>query len=194
MVKQTDTTSAQYRIWHDTFLCEIRYIDTMSTDYLKIFGTFTTGDSLLDRQAHNEMVLRRFTIIRMIEFFHENVRVYIKNPEDSKTIYCLLQEHLQNWQKELHQSLRTDNAPFEELALMDKFADAVYEHAKWYLDSALIDTPFARTLRKDNRSVLDLLKKPDSTDENGESLVIHPKRNSMSDVFSQGAIQMERRF
>ncbi|HEX2471464.1 MAG TPA: hypothetical protein VHJ59_01810 [Nitrososphaera sp.] len=182
----TDQDSAQYQLWHSKFLCKMRAIDTLSTDYIKIFGTFTTGDALLDRQSQNEIVYRRLTVIQMIEYYNNNTPLYIKNPEDSKTIYILIQTHLQNWQKELQVSLRKDNAPLEELAIMDRFADAVYEHAKWYLDDALIGTPFARTLARDHMSVLNLLRAPESKTY-GASVQPEekPKRESMSTVFSE---------
>jgi len=188
-----DVTSAQWRIWHDRFACSMREIDTMSVDYLRIFGTLTTGDSTLDRQMLNDEVSRYLTIIDMVKFFGEGVRIKVKRNEDCKTVYILIQEHLQNWQKELEYALRTDQAPLEELELMNKFADAVYEHAKWYLDQALVDTPFVRTLRKDTKSVLSLLKAPvvENTDSD---IIVHPKRDDMSDTFNRGLAKLHRKY
>lgn len=195
MVTNTDTESAQYRIWNDRFLCQMKYIDTLSVDYIKIFGTLTTFDSDLDRRSHNEIVDRYLTVIQMVEYYNDGVPLYIKKPEDSKDIYILIQTHLQNWKHELQVSLRPDSAPVEELEIMDKFADQVYEHAKFYLDGALVDSPFARTLKKDTKSVLNILKPPSEFKNDDESLILDaPKRDSMSDIFSIGAAQLERRF
>ena len=193
MFKNNDPDSAQWKIWNDRFLCQMRSIDTMSTDYIKIFGTLTTFDQTLDRQMHNEMVDRYLTIIQMVKYYHEGINVYIKKAEDSKTIYVLIQEHLQNWQREMQIPFRVDKAPTEELAIMDKFAEVVYEHAKWYLDTALVDSPFARSLKRDSQSVLTLLKPREEITEDND-MIIHPKRQSMSDVFSGGGAKLERKF
>lgn len=188
-----DKKSVQYRIWHNTYLCQMRNIDTMSVDYLKIFGTLDSGDSSLNNDMMNEMVLRRLTIIEMVKFFHQGVTVAIKNPADCKSIYILIQEHLQNWAREIKYSLRQDTIPTEELDIMERFADVVYEHAKWYLDDALVDTPFARSLKHDDRSVLSLLKMPEK-EEDPDGIIVHPKRQSLADVFNQGVVKMEKKY
>lgn len=187
MKKEIERETAQYRIWHDTFLCQMRNIDTMSIDYLKIFGTLDSGDPYYNNESMNELVLRRLTIIQMIKYYHQGINVFIKNPEDSKTIYILIQTHLQNWVREIKHSLRPDSIPREELEIMESFANAVYEHAKWYLDDALVDTPFARSMRADNRSVLSLLKAPKTAkEEELDDVIVHPKRESLADIFSNG--------
>lgn len=193
MSKTVDTSAVQYRIWNDTFLCQMRNIDTMSVDYLKIFGTLDSGDSSLNNESMNEIVLRRLTIIEMIKYFHQGINVFIKNPEDCKTIYILIQTHLQNWTREVQYSLRQDSIPREELTIMETFAEAVYEHAKWYLDDALVDTPFARSMRADKRSVLNLLKSPEPK-EDPDGIIVHPKRESLSDIFSGSGAKMIKRY
>lgn len=190
---ETNKNSVQYRIWHDTFLCQMRNIDTMSIDYLKIFGTLDSGDPSLNNESMNELVLRRLTIIEMIKFFNQGINVFIKKAEDSKTIYILIQQHLQNWAREVQYALRQDSIPREELAIMEQFADAVYEHAKWFLDDALVDTPFARSMRADNRSVLNMLRSPEPQ-EDPDGIIVHPKRQSMSDLFSNSGATLEKRF
>lgn len=192
--KQIDEKdTVQYKIWHTTFLCQMRDIDTKSIDYLKIFGTLDSGDPRLNMEASNEMVLRRLTIIEMIKYFHDGINVFVKNPEDCKKIYILIQEHLQNWSRELQYTLRPDSVPTEELLIMEQFADVVYEHAKWYLDSALVDSPFARSMKADSRSVLGILKKPDVENDPNDIIAL-PKRESMSDIFSAGGAKMIKRF
>lgn len=191
--QKNEKDTAQYKIWHSTFLCQMRDIDTKSIDYLKIFGTLDTGDPRFNMEASNEVVLRRLTIIEMIKYFNEGVNVFIKRPEDCKTIYILIQEHLQNWAKEVSYTLRPDSIPKEELLIMENFANVVYDHAKWYLDSALVDSPFARNLKADAKSVLGLLNSPEpQEDPNG--IIVHPKRESMSDIFSSGGATLVKRF
>lgn len=193
MFVNNDVDTPHWKIWNDRFLCQMKYIDTMSVDYIKIFGTLTTFDSELDRQSHNEIVDRYLTVIKMVEYFNDGIPVYIKHPEDSKKIYILIQEHLQNWAKELQVSLRSDKAPLEELEIMDRFAEKVYEHAKWYLDDALVGTPFARSLQREEQSVLNMLKEPtEAKDEN--STILQPSRQSMATVFSQKGVILERKF
>ena len=193
MFKNNDPDSAQWKIWNDRFLCEMKSIDTMSTDYIKIFGTLTTFDPALDREMYDEMVDRYLTIIEMVKYFNDGIDIYIKKPEDSKKIYILIQEHLENWTREMQIPFREEKAPVEELKIMDRFAETVFEHAQHYLVTALADTPFARSLKRDDRSVLSLLK-PISQVENNDDMVILPKRESMSDIFSNSGAKLERKF
>lgn len=184
----SEKNNVQYKLWHSTYLCQMRAIDTMSVDYIKIFGVLDSGDSTLNNASINQLEYRRLTPIEMIKYFDQGVSVYIKNPVDCKEIYILIQTHLMNWAQEAKMSLRPDAIPKEELRIMENFAQAIYEHAKWYLDDALAETPFARTIGRDSKSVLNLLKNPNEAankDENG--IVKHPPRRSLADVFVSSA-------
>lgn len=180
--------SVQYQIWHTTFLCQMRQIDTMSVDYIKIFGVLDTGDPALNNAALQQLEYRRLTIIEMLKYFDQGINVYVKRVEDCKTIYILIQTHLENWAQEAKVALRPDAVPTNELLIMERFANVIYEHAKWYLDKELEGSRFARSFKNDKRSVLNLLKPVSDISQEAQALILEPAaRQSLASVFASSA-------
>lgn len=134
----------RWYLWNERYMCRVPFIQTMSPDYLREFGMPSSGYDEYDRQTANELVIRMLNIDEMVEYYRRGTTVALMQPGDSKRIYERISAHLELWKRELETSFHTRNAPLDDLQLLDKFAHAVYEHAKWYFDEPFVESLFAR--------------------------------------------------
>lgn len=137
---------SRWYLWNERYMCRVPFIQTMSPDYLREFGMPSSGYDEYDRQTANELVIRMLTINDMVEYYKRGTTVAVMQPGDTKRIYERISTHLELWKRELETSFHTRNAPLEDLQDLDKFAHAVYEHAKWYFDEPFVESLFARSV------------------------------------------------
>ena len=177
-----------WRIWNELYQVMIPYIQMLSIEELKQYGMPTTGDPGYDYGTANEMRLIMIPISEMVEYFSKGVQVSIVNKNDVKTIYERISDHLNEWKKNLETSLNIGSAPLEDLKLMDRFANAVYEHAKYQFTDDTIASFMARrmdTRHADLNDMIDRLE-TNTTKEQKEQEELdkrYPNRDSMADYF-----------
>ena len=116
-------------IWDNIYVVRMRYVDTLSTNMMKIRGMPTVGDSGIDKEMHQQPITCAITIDAMVEHFKRGVRVTLVNNEDSMNIYNIVNSYLLAWQHEFDTSLNTGGAPYEDLLALDRFAQALYPQA-----------------------------------------------------------------
>ena len=116
-------------IWDNIYMVRMRYIDTLSTDMIKIRGVPTVQDAGLDRQMHTQPITCAISIDAMVEHFRRGIRITLVNNEDSMSIYNIVNAYLLAWQHEFEHSLNTGGAPHGDLLLLDRFAQALYPQA-----------------------------------------------------------------
>lgn len=185
---QRDT---RWHIWNNLYMCKVPFIHTMSSDYLRQFGMPSSGIEEYDRGMAQELVIRMLSINQMVDYFGQGVSVRVCNHADTKEIYDHISAHLNAWRSQLENGFHIRNAPREELQLMDRFANAVYEHAQYLFDNTYVNSLMARNIAGAvggiSRDSM-ILKKP-------ESLVNHdadehnpqnnrPTRVSMAEIFA----------
>jgi hypothetical protein len=144
-VPESQRDSAWY-IWNSLFMCRIPYIHTRSLEHIQMYGIPTCGDPLADREAVKEKVTTMLTIAQMIEYFERGVTIGVVKYDDTKKIYERITDHLNAWKSELHNCLNVKDAPLEDLIVMDKFANAVYQHAKYQFTPEIVDSILAREM------------------------------------------------
>jgi hypothetical protein len=136
----------RWGIWKKKFLCRVPNIQTMSTDFIKMFGMPSTGDPFLDKETAHELISRMLTIAEMVTFFNQGVTVEIVNYKDTKTIYEHITDHLVAWKKKLETGWHTRDAPIDDLLLMDKFANVVYRFAAPQFTTDIVESILARRM------------------------------------------------
>lgn len=177
-------------IFHKQFLCRVSNIQSMSVEYLKMFGMPSSGDPYYDKQTANELIMRMLTIDDMVEFFRNGVSVYVCNVADTKEIYERITNHLMAWKHQLEHGFHTRGAPLDDLILLDRFAVAVYKHAKYQFTPDIVDSIMARrmsSILKTSRA--DILSAKAKTqvvnpETNEPEEDPYPERVSMADVFA----------
>lgn len=174
-------------IFNRRYMCMVNQMDVTSKEYIKLFGTPTTGDSGIDREMANQWITTYKTIAEMAVLFSENKTVRICKTSDCEAIYNSVEYHLKRWAETAKTSLNSNAAPIDDLMALDNFATAIYPHALRSNETkVLIDNLFVKEL--DNvfptfesifgRSVEE--KKPE-TDEDGNVKI--PQRESYANAF-----------
>lgn len=130
-----DQRDSRWYVWYSMYLVRVPMMSNMSMDYIRTHGVPTSGDPLIDAGITRAKVTRMMYISEMIEFFERGVTVGVVNHEDTKKIYDHVSNHLKAWQTLLNRAWSVRDAPLDDLALMDKFAHAIYEHAQWHFET-----------------------------------------------------------
>lgn len=116
-------------IWEALFLASVQFKDSMSEDYIRLFGMPTVGDSSIDREMHTQPIYTFMTIDKMVEYFRRGIAVSIQNHSDTKRIYEIISNYINAWKHHLDRGINIGGAPIEDLILLDRFASTVFEHA-----------------------------------------------------------------
>lgn len=203
MASPPDTTKL---IWDYLYLARVPYLQSTSIEYLKRYGSYTTGDREIDRELSNQWITTMININQMVEYFREGVQIKIVNYNDTKEIYAHISEHLAAWNERLLKGINIGNAPIEDLILMDEFANAVYAHAKYQFTRETVNSIVARRLsevgrfngsnffktplptKKDNQQI-----DPDGTIRiNADDPNAPPERESLSDFLKDRLVGFKR--
>lgn len=188
-----DQRDSAWWIWNKKFTCRIPYLQSMSTDYIRQFGVMVSGDPVRDKAIVSETITTMLSIAQMVEYFSKGVTVGVVKYEDTKHIYELISNHLQQWRQQLEQGLPIRDAPIDDLVTMDRFANAVYRHARHQFDHQFVDSILARTMMgtmRVNRSNFMLNKpgdvKPTAARQEEDPVSKLPERQSLAEIFRAG--------
>jgi len=182
-------------LWELKFLCKVPELQTRSVEHIKFFGTPTTGDSAIDKEMANQWITTFKCIDDMVELYKQDIPIKIVNPPDVKRIYDYISKHLHAWKSQISVGLNIGDAPLEDLVHLDRFANTIYEHAKYHFSKEMADS----ILAKDMSRVVSFNKtnffKPDikinedgSTKINAEEIDPYPKREALGDLFKDRRI------
>lgn len=191
---QRDTS---WWIWNKKFMCRVPYLQTMSSDYIRHFGIMVSGDPVRDRAITSEMITTMLSINQMVEYFQKGITVGVVNYADTKKIYEYISDHLTAWRQRLEHGLNVRDAPLDDLVVMDRFAAAVYQHARHLFDEAFVEGILARSMmgsmRLNRTSFTKRLEPTPEKPKDSEDPHAHlPERNSMSEVFASHRITTPR--
>jgi hypothetical protein len=126
-----DQRDTRYYLWETKFECRMKYIDTFSIEDLQIFGTPTSGDRVRDRDVMEERVIRYLSINDMVEYFRQGIEIGVVKYADTARIYEYITNHLNAMRSEITHSFTAVHIPFDDLILLDQFANVVYDKAKY---------------------------------------------------------------
>lgn len=127
-------------IWEHLYLISLPEMYLRSEDDIRARGTTTTGDPQLDAVMHSRYSKAYRTINQMFELHRQGVNIYVVKYEDTEKIYNAIQAHLSIWFNYMSLGLNLYNAPFDDLLDLDKFANVVYDKAKFVFDDAALNT------------------------------------------------------
>lgn len=183
------------------FKCRIPNLQSMSVNYIKHFGMPTTGNSSIDKNLNSQLITTMLPISKMVEYFKDDVPVYIVSSADIKLIYEYISNHLHLWKKQLEIGLNLGDVPIDDLIAMDKFANVVYDHAKFQFTQEIVDSllikHMSNTIRvnrnnffktKPETSTGDGTDKNSITKINSNNEEIYPTRESLTDLFKDRKI------
>lgn len=203
MIKQQeiDTTSL---LWEYYFKVRMPYLQTRSLQDIKNTGVAVTGIREIDNDIPNQQLTTMLTIAQMAEYYQEGVPIRVVMYEDIKTIYSYISQHIHAWKSRLQYGVNIGNAPIQDLILLDQFANAIYDHAKYQFTTEIADSligqHFAKTQRATvnnffNSRVIGQLNKPANfsyKDKYEEKEEEYPERDSLGEFFKHRLMNLRR--
>lgn len=181
-------------LWENYYLARVPYIQSTSVDYMRTIGTYVTGDREVDKALSNQWVTTMMTIAQMVEYYADGAQIKIVKQADIKEIYTLISAHLDAWLHQLKYGVNIGNAPIHDLMTMDRFANEIYDHAKYHftpdvMESLLIKglvsaSPFNPSNFFKNK---DMTRKSEEEVNNGI-----PERESLSDHLKEHLYNLKR--
>lgn len=182
-------------LFNRRFMCRVPPLALRTIDDIKMFGTPTTGNPILDKEMEQEWALRMLNIAEMEDCFHRGYNVRLVKYSDSKTIYELIIDHLVEWRNffDVATNNRVPDETIDELIRLDKFATAVYVPARHLFTEETASSVFGRY--RQARKAASLLSRgmfakqaeKDAENEIGEDgkKKGKPDRTSMAGIFSR---------
>lgn len=171
-------------IWERLFQTVIPYRDTVSADFVRLFGMPTVGDPVLDKVMQEELVTQYLTIDNMVTHFKNGITVRLVTLSDSKIIYELISAYLRHWQEKIRFGVNVGGAPIDDLILLDRFAAVVFPYAAQHFTQEFISSNLVQGVTGGGKWLTrDTIFKPQ---ENPDEKPPEPyKHRSMAEVFIQ---------
>lgn len=181
-------TASGKPIWEALFMASVPFKDTMSDEYVRLFGMPTVGDPAIDRDMHNQPIYTYMTINKMVEYFRSGISVKVQKHSDTKRIYDTISRYINCWKEHLDHGINIGDAPIDDLILLDRFAGVVFEHAVQHFTREYLNSDAIRDLTGGgtwmSRSSFD---KPVVIQENDEAQQFQ-KHQSLAQLFSERII------
>lgn len=188
----------RYGIFHVKYMVKIPYIATRTKEDIREYGMPSSGLKEFDVGQENQLVDRYLSINEMLEYFKNGVNVYVSDYKKTKDIYEAISEYLSFWLSSIRSTFSTNHVPLEDLQELDKFANVVYDKAKWLFTKEIVDDAMMRSISEVSLVNFDTIiaQKPKiiNTNHNGfthvsqeeEELIQQqpPKRDGLMDMFN----------
>lgn len=136
-------------VFKKRFLCRVMQKDIRSIDDIQKHGSPVSGYSPVDDAMTQEWVERLWPVVHMASHYGKGYNIRIVKYTDTKLIYDNVQAHLMSWRERVQTSFNPGNIPIEDLLTLDKFANAVYDKAKYFFESKT-DDPFLNLISQFN--------------------------------------------
>jgi hypothetical protein len=115
-------------IWDALYTVDIPDKVTHNRDYLRKFGTYSTGYADMDKTLQNSFTTVRIPIIKILEYFLSGVEIRIKSRQDLNSIYKSINNYLQEWKDYIKYNINTDEREYKELLVsLDKLSKYIYD-------------------------------------------------------------------
>lgn len=185
----------RYGIFIERYMIQIPYIYTRTKDDIREFGMPSSGFKEYDVGQENELVTRYVTINDMLEYYLNGVNVLVKKYEDTARIYLAISDYLNHWLKHIRNTFSTNHVPLEDLQNLDKFANVVYDKAKYQFTTTIVDDALMRAVNDVALVNYDtIIAKPTvvhvnhagvqkALSEENEDTEVYPKRDNMMEMF-----------
>lgn len=177
----------RYPLWHELYECRVPWHQMRTIEEIEQFGTPSNGSKERDHDMLNENRDICIPIVRMASLYGQGATVFLADQSKAKQIYEVISDHLNAWKARLEWQFNAGDVPIDDLQLLDRFANSVYEHAKYQLTDGYVEGLFSRFQSQHgvNRNELrrQLFKGKQAKDPN-TGQVVHPKRKGLSEFFA----------
>lgn len=131
------------RIWEDLYTALIPDQVTLNPSYVRVFGTYSSGNKDVDRMMEGNLTMVKIPIIKMLEYYDNGITVQIPERENMLEIHRNIEKYLGEWRHHLHNAINSDLVEHKELVLnLEKFSKLIYGKA---MPKEVVSNPMLQT-------------------------------------------------
>lgn len=143
----TEQHGTDHYIFVPIFMVTVPQEALRTEEEVRVLGTPTTMNRRIDAVLSRQRTTTYMNIAKMATLASKGWAIGIVKHEDCKTIYDYVQNHLDAWVQLLGHSIHRPNAPYEDLYILDQFAQQIFQHARWqYNDKVNMENSFMRQI------------------------------------------------
>ena len=138
------------KIFEQLFRIKVPLNSTMSAEWIRINGgMYVTGSRYWDDKVNTQWQELYVTISKMVDYARQGVPIAVVNPSDTKNIYDNIQQYLENaaYQFSKMYDPGAYSETLQDLTDLDRLAQVVYNHAKFYEQYEPTGNSFINMLR-----------------------------------------------
>lgn len=118
------------RIWEDLYTALIPDQVTQNAAHVRVFGTYRSGHSEVDKMMEDNLTMVKIPIIKMVEYYDNGIPVQIPKRESMLAIHRSIEMYLQEWGHHIHHAINSSLPQHKELVLsLEKFSKVIYGKA-----------------------------------------------------------------
>lgn len=118
------------RIWEDLYTAMIPDQVTQNASYVRVFGTYSSGNKQVDKMMENNLTTVKIPIIRMVEYYSNGIHVEIPKRESMLEIHRAIEMYLQEWRQHIDHAINSDVHKHKDLVLaLEAFSKKIYSKA-----------------------------------------------------------------
>lgn len=119
------------RIWNKLYNVYVPDQVTLDPGYIKIRGTYVTGNKNIDQMLSNNFTNVMIPVISILEKFEDGIEVQIPSREDMITIHKDIELYLAEWREHIRYDINLDVQENKDLLLsLERLSKHIYEKAK----------------------------------------------------------------
>lgn len=137
-----ENRDTRWALWYVRYQCRVPYIQTKSLEELEEYGLPTSGDRHHDHAMMWEPILKSIPIHQMADLWKNGANISLVKASDAPLIFEAISAHLHAWKDHLLHSYHPVKPPYDDLLVLDGFANVVYQHARPAYDRNFIEKHF----------------------------------------------------
>lgn len=132
-----DTT---VKLWDYLYKVRVPYLASRTVEDVREKGVVVTGIPEIDNDIQNQLLTTYISIAKMSVYFNEGIPIKLCDPKDARDIYESISLHIHSWKAQLERGINIGDAPIDDLILLDRFANSIYEHGKFEFTKDVLDS------------------------------------------------------
>lgn len=136
-------------LWEYYYAVKLHILHSRDEEDIRTFGVPITGFKEIDDTLQNTWYQTMLTPVHMAIRYGKGQQIRVVKYADCEEIYHHIANHLLAWRQHIeYGGLNVGLYPIDDLILLDRLANAIYDHAKWLFTEEIIES----FIHKDARS------------------------------------------
>lgn len=136
------------KLWGYYYQVRVPYLQSRTVDDVRRHGVNVSGVKAIDEDIHNQWITTMMTIASMADYFQDGVPIRVIKQSDVKEIYEHISNHIYAWKSRLERGINIGDAPIDHLITLDRFANTIYDQAKYQFTPEMASSLMAQHMSK----------------------------------------------